>query len=193
MTNEVWIPLAEVARPHGVRGELRLRLFNAESDLLLEPSDILVRFPDGREERRTIAHCRRADQALLMKFDDVNDRDAAEQLRGAHVCLPRSQFPTVDAGEFYAVDVIGADVLYLGRRIGSVKDLLTYPSVEVLVVAADDGEGDWEVPLTDMFVKGVDVGERVVELQTLDDLERQPMRKKAQKVQSATSGDGGSV
>ena len=31
---EAWVPLAEIARPHGVRGELRLRLFNRDSDPL---------------------------------------------------------------------------------------------------------------------------------------------------------------
>ena len=33
---DAWVPLAEVARPHGVRGELRLKLFNKDSDLLLK-------------------------------------------------------------------------------------------------------------------------------------------------------------
>src|ERR1019366_6319010 len=44
---DAWVPLAEVMRPHGVQGELRLRLFNKDSDLLLGLDEVLVRFPEG--------------------------------------------------------------------------------------------------------------------------------------------------
>ncbi len=42
---DAWVPLAEVARPHGVRGELRLKLFNEDSDILLEQDEVLLRLP----------------------------------------------------------------------------------------------------------------------------------------------------
>ncbi len=54
---------------------------------------------------------------------------------------------------------------------------MTYPSVEVLLVHADDGKGDWEVPLTEMYIARVDVEGRLVELVSLDDIERVPRRK----------------
>ncbi len=46
-----WVPLAEVARPHGVRGELRLRPYNGDSDLLLGLDEVLVRLPTARNTR----------------------------------------------------------------------------------------------------------------------------------------------
>ena len=41
----------------------------------------------------------------------------------------------------------------------------------------DDGKGDWEVPLTEMYIAKVDVEGKLVELVSLDDIERTPRRK----------------
>jgi len=177
MDPEAWVPLAEVARPHGVKGELRLRLFNATSDVLLEQDEVLVRLADGEEHEVSVERARRADDAVLMKLFSVDDRNRAEELRGAHICVRRRDFPQADSGEFYAIDVVGAEVRLAGERIGVVAELVTYPSIEVFLVHADDGLGDWEIPLTEMFIGRVDVEGKLVELNTLDDVERQPRRK----------------
>jgi 16S rRNA processing protein RimM len=173
-----WIPLAEIARPHGVRGEVRLKLFNKASDALLGQEEVLVRLPDGEEHEVSVDAARRADDAILMKLFSVDDRDRADELRGALICVRRGDFPPPGEGEFYAVDVIGAEVKLEGARIGAVKEIVTYPTVETIVVAADDAKGDWEVPLNDVYVADVDVPNKVVTLATLDEIERIPLKKK---------------
>jgi 16S rRNA processing protein RimM len=175
---DTWVPLAEVARPHGVRGEVRLRLFNKTSDTLLEMDEVLVRLPDGEEHEVSVERARRADDAILMKLYSVDDRDKADELRGALVCVKRGDFPKAEEGEFYAVDVVGAEVRLDGKRIGEVVEVMSYPSVEALRVKADDGEGDWEIPLAAQYVANVDAPGKVVEIVTLDDLEREPPKKK---------------
>lgn len=178
MERDDWVPLAEVARPHGVRGEVRLALFNKTSDVLLEQEEVLVRLKDGEEHEVSVERARRADDAILMKLYAVDDCDRADDLRGAQICVRRRDFPTPEAGEFYAIDVVGSEVRLAGERIGTVGEIVTYPSVETMLVRGDDGKGDWEVPLTDVYVGKVDVEGHVVELLTLDDLERTPPRKR---------------
>lgn len=182
---ESWVPLAEIARPHGVRGEVRLRLFNTTSNTLLGQEEVLVRLPGGEEHEVSVERARRADDAILMKLYSVDDRDRADELRGALVCVRRRDFPEVEAGEFYAIDVIGAEVRLDGSRLGEVAEIVTYPSVEVMLVRADDAQGDWEVPLTDVYVARVDVPGRVVELATVEGLERAKPKAKAPKADAA--------
>jgi 16S rRNA processing protein RimM len=167
-----WIPLAEVARPHGVRGELRLKLFNKDSDVLLARDEVLVRLPDGEQHEVSVDHARRADDAILMKLYSIDDRDRADELRGAHVCVQRRDFPPAEAGEFYVCDAKGARVVCQGELIGTVKDVLNYPTIDALVVKAADGGKDWEVPLVDVFVESLDVAAGEIALKTLDGLER---------------------
>jgi len=171
-----WVPLAEVARPHGVKGELRLKLYNQDSDILLDQDEVLLRAKDGKERTVSVARARRADDAILMKLDAVDDRDRADDLRQALVCVRRSAFPPLEEGEFYVCDMVGARVLMQegdGRvPLGTVRELRAYPSVEVLVIAADDGGKDWEVPLVGAFVQSVDAQSREVVVTSLEGLER---------------------
>jgi 16S rRNA processing protein RimM len=169
---ETWVPLAEVARPHGVRGELRLKLFNKDSDVLLHQDEVLVRLKDGEEHEVSVDRARRADQAILMKLHSVDDRDRADELRGALVCVRRADFPAPDDGEFYACDVLGARVLHAGAQIGTVRDLKSYPTVDVLIVRADDGGKDYEIPLVDAVVEAMDLPGEAITLRTLEGVER---------------------
>jgi 16S rRNA processing protein RimM len=179
LPDDAWVPLAEVARPHGVRGELRLRLYNRDSDLLLEQDDVLVRFVDGVEQEVSVDGARRADDAILMKLFSVDSRNRADELRGAIVCVRRGAFPPPLPGEFYACDIEGARVVVdvdeegvAQRELGHVTAMRAYPANDVLEVAATDGGRPWEVPLVEAVVRSVDVAAGLVTLLTMEGVER---------------------
>jgi 16S rRNA processing protein RimM len=152
------VALAEVARPHGVQGELRLKVYNDDSDLLLHQKVVRLRFEDGTERDVRLSHVRPTNNALLVKMEGVEDRNAAEAMRGVRVCLDRADFPALEEGEFYACDVEGADaVLSSGERVGSVKTIKSYPTCDVLVVERDGGDL-LEVPLVEGYIASVHVG-----------------------------------
>src|SRR3984957_5958857 len=98
MSPDDWVPLAEVARPHGVRGELRLKLFNEDSDVLLDRDEVLGRLPGGEEHEVSVDRARRADDAILLKLHSIDDRDRADELRGAFICVRRRDFPPLEEG-----------------------------------------------------------------------------------------------
>ena len=111
LADDDWVPLAEVLRPHGVRGELRLRLYNRDSDLLLDQDEVASSFADGEEQGVSVDGARRADMAILLKLHSVDTRDRADELRAAVICIRRGSFPQPAPGEFYACDVEGARVV----------------------------------------------------------------------------------
>ncbi len=173
-----WVALAEVARPHGVQGEVKLRLFNRESDVLLHVQHVLTRSTDGHEAQVSVERARRTPDGILMKLHSVDDRSRADELRGAVVCARRGDLPVLGPGEFYACDIEGARVMVergdgagpldVGRVIG----LHSYPASEALVVEPVDGGPPWEVPLVDAIVRSVDVEASLVVLVTLQGVER---------------------
>lgn len=175
---DAWVPLAEVARPHGVRGEVRLRPYNRDSDLLLSVDEVLVRLSDGDQQEVSVDAARRANDAILMKLCSVDDRDVAERLRGAVVCVRRDDFPPPGESEFYVCDVEGATVVVEAAgaepvTLGRVRTVRSYPAAEVLVVDAADGGRSWEVPLVAEVVRDVDVSRGVVTLGSLEGVERE--------------------
>jgi 16S rRNA processing protein RimM len=66
---------------------------------------------------------------------DIDDRSAADALRGARIFISRSSFPTAEKDEYYWVDLIGLDVINReGVPLGQVRDLLTTGPQTVLVI-----------------------------------------------------------
>ena len=165
-----WVSLAEIARPHGVRGELRLRLYNPDSDILLHQKTVRLTLPSGEVRMETVQSARRANDAILMQLASISDRDVAEPLRGSTIDIPREAFERLAQDEFYAVDVIGARVLEVTEAgeelaLGTVKDFVSYPTVDVFVVQHEDGQL-LDVPSTEAFV--VDVQKGLVRLRGLE-------------------------
>lgn len=184
------MPLASVARPHGVRGELRLTVFNEDSDLLLGRDEVIVHLPDGQEHEVSVDAVRRAGKAILIKLHSVDDRDRAEELRGATLGVRRDELPPLPDGEIYYCDVEGAEVRVAERsepslsgllgggaphqdrreyRVGVVERVVEYPTAAVLVVRRDDGSRI-EVPLIESYVEKIDTEKRVVMLSSIEGL-----------------------
>jgi 16S rRNA processing protein RimM len=151
-----WVEVGVIARPHGVRGELRVSLHNKDSQVLFSVDEVLVRLPDGVEHEVSVDAARPADQAVLMRLHSIDDRDRAEQVRGSRVFVRRSDFPELPGG-----------------AEGRVRTIVSYPSVDVLVVEMGE-RGVFEVPLVDDFVTKVDAKAGLVTLKTLEGLEAQP-------------------
>ncbi|MEJ7731614.1 MAG: ribosome maturation factor RimM [Polyangiaceae bacterium] len=165
-----WVAVAEVARPHGIRGELRLKPYNLDSDMLLRKSEVLLRMPDGSERAVSVAAARAVNKAVLVELRGVSDRNGAEALRGAVVCADRDGFPDLEEGEFYACDLEGARVVLPdGSEVGRVRTLRSYPTCDVLEVSRAEGI-ILEVPLVDSYVQEIDVAGGLVRLITVEGL-----------------------
>jgi 16S rRNA processing protein RimM len=98
----------------------------------------------------------------------VDDRNAAEALRGARIFISRQSFPTAKDGEYYWIDLIGLAVVNReGAALGTVIDLLDTGAHCVLRVQRPDAPADAKpdeaerlIPFVDAYVDKVDLTER---------------------------------
>lgn len=164
-----YVALAVVARPHGVRGELRLKVFNPDSTVLERQRHVRLVPRDGEARLVRVRSLRAVPGALLVRLDGVDDREAAEALRGAQLEVPREAFDAIEAeDEHYVVDLIGSRVMLGDTELGTVADVSSYPTCDALVVARKEG-GKLEVPLQGTYVGAIEDG--VVHVLTIDGLE----------------------
>jgi 16S rRNA processing protein RimM len=98
----------------------------------------------------------------------MDDRNAAESLRGARIFVPRSSFPAAADGEYYWVDLLGLQVVNReGLDLGLVRDLMsTGPQTVLVIEASPEAEGgkpvERMIPFVSAFVDGVDLpGKRI--------------------------------
>lgn len=166
------VALGAIARPHGVRGEVRVFRYDPGSEVLLSQERVWLVRGEVRRAVRVLA-ARAHGELVLLTLQGVGDRDAADALRDHEVCVPREALPPADAGEYYHVDLVGLEVLDgEGALVGTVADVIRYPSVDCLVVRGEGGTR--EVPLLDPYVGDVDLeGGRVV-VAHLEDLDVEP-------------------
>ncbi|MEY3013035.1 MAG: hypothetical protein RIT45_1770 [Pseudomonadota bacterium] len=163
-----WVRLATVGRPHGVKGEVRLWLDNPESELLWEPVPLRLEREGRPPESIEIEQLRPGGDSLIARFVGVDSREAAAKLTHCGLAVPRSVLPVLEDGEFYHVDVIGAEVFDAdsGERVGTVKAITT-TSVDVLVVRTSDG-AEVLLPITEDYVPSIGEQPGRVEVRNLD-------------------------
>lgn len=130
------VALAAVAGAHGIKGELRLKLFSDTIESLSRHAALYV----GGAERRLIA-IRDSGKGAVARFEGVADRSAAEALRGSLVEIDRSALPSLDEGEYYLADLIGLPALDReGNAIGTVAAVENYGAGDLLEIEAGDGK-----------------------------------------------------
>ncbi|MCB1053879.1 MAG: 16S rRNA processing protein RimM [Acidobacteria bacterium] len=154
------ILVGRVRRAHGVRGELLIsvdsdnpRRFDAGGSLYVA----------GGPARRILASRAHVD-GLLLRLEGIDDRDAAEALRGADLEVERQAVPEAPAGTYYFYELIGCrcrdrEAGDLGEIVDVVED-----GGGLLLIAERDGRS-LPIPFVEAFLRRVDVGAGELELE----------------------------
>ena len=166
---EIEVLVGRVGKPHGIRGELTIDVRTDEPDQRFAPGSELRAEPPrdtalaGAPSRLTVARSRWHQQVLLVAFEGVQDRTAAERLRGTllHATLAPDAVPE-DPEEFYDHQLVGLAVLDTeGRELGELTGVRHHAAQDLLEVRTTDGR-DVLVPFVTALVPSVDLDEGVL-------------------------------
>jgi 16S rRNA processing protein RimM len=130
------IVLAAIAGAHGIKGEVRLKLFTDALDNLTRHA----RFDAGG--RAIVLEAVRPDKAgmAIARLEGVRDRTAAEALRGLTLSIPRAELPPLAEGEYYVADYLGRTVVdETGVAVGTVKAIENFGASDILDIALASG------------------------------------------------------
>lgn len=143
--------------PHGVKGELRLKSFTADP-LAIAGYGPLTDASGQRTWR--IAQARLVkDDMLVVRVEDVADREAAARLTNQRLHVPRERLPAIaEVDEFYHADLIGMPVeTPAGAPLGRVAAVLDFGAGDILEITPPDGGRPLMVPFTKAAVPVVDL------------------------------------
>ena len=141
------VVLAVITGPHGVTGEVRLKLF----------TDDLTPYRSFNGGALTLKSLRVGGAAPIARFAGISDRTAAERMRGVELTVPRSVLPPLEDGEYYHADLIGLPCeSELGEPLGRVAAVENFGAGDILEVERPGGER-FMVPIA-----AAAIGERVV-------------------------------
>ncbi|MEX2628762.1 MAG: ribosome maturation factor RimM [Tistlia sp.] len=155
--------LAAIVGAHGVRGLVRLKTFTEVPEAVAGYGPLSDE-AGARWFRLTLKG--RVKDLLLAAIEGVEDRDAAEALRGTRLYLERGRLPEPeDPGEFYVADLVGLAVeTAAGERLGRVSQVVDHGAGPILEVTPEAGPV-FDLPFVEAVVPTVDIagGRLVVE------------------------------
>jgi 16S rRNA processing protein RimM len=150
-----------VAGAYGLRGGIRITPFSPDADALLNVKTWWLDKPSLRPVSVRTAKFHSGD--VVATLVDLEDRDAAEALKGASVQVSRREFPALPEDEYYWSDLIGMDVVNLqGEALGKVADMMHNGAQSILRITpvpdpSVEKAQERLVPFVDQFVKTVDL------------------------------------
>jgi len=147
--------LPHSASPEALFSSKRWYLLPSEKGAKTFSGAVLLRVREAKEHSDT----------LVASAHEVDDRAAAEALKGARIFVARSSFPTASPDEYYWVDLIGLEVVNReGVVLGQVRELLsTGPQTVLVIEYLEEGKVmERMIPFVAAFVDGVDLpGKRI--------------------------------
>lgn len=157
------VVIGEIARAHGLRGEVRVRPLTDHPERFERVREcVLWDAARDRREPRRITTARRQGAAVVVALADCDSLEAARDLVGRLVAVPKAEALPLPPGRFYPWQLEGCRVLTEdGTEIGRVSGVEASSLQDLWVVAGR--ERDHLIPAVPEIVREVDLaGRRVV-------------------------------
>ena len=174
------IEVGRILDAWGVKGWLKVLPHSTDPEALLSAGTWYLQTPDVKFRpgfslfagtvALQIEESKIHSGSVVVKFAGLDDRTAAESLRGTRIFLSRSSFPKASADEYYWVDLIGLKVVNReGVALGCVRDLMTTGPQSVLCIeytsTLEDGSSlgaERLIPFVAAYVDKVDMAGKCI-------------------------------
>jgi 16S rRNA processing protein RimM len=152
-----------VGRPHGLDGSFYVT--GARPRLLALGTRVALGSTVTEVVRR-----RGTDRRSIVHVHGIDDREAAEAVRGLELMVDAVDAPALGEGEWWASELEGCEVFDGARRVGVVSRLVELPSCEALQVSIAEGPNEGSagqellVPMVRDAIRSVDVAARRIDV-----------------------------
>ena len=124
------ITVGEINGPWGVRGHVKVTPFTSNPNRLKTNAIVIVKNKDT-----TIVDVKTISKSLVLKFDNVDNKEAASKLRGELIEIDESQLPELPSDSFYVHDLEGMVVFSTnGNKIGTLQEVLQTGANDVYLI-----------------------------------------------------------
>ncbi len=165
MGSDRTITVGRITRPQGLKGEVRVSLFDGSVDVFRALKRVTAVRSGSPPRDLTLEAVRVHGKSVMATFTEVSDRTSAESMVGFDLEIPEEELPALEPGEFYAYELEGLKVITdTGERLGVLEEVLGMPAHDVYIVR--DGERELLLPATDEVIQEIDLekGRMVVHL-----------------------------
>ena len=144
------IVVGKIAKPQGIRGEVKVHCYVDAPEGFLRLDRVYVNNTPYR-----IVRARAMGTDVIVQFEGVEDRNAAELLRDAVITVDRADADCLKRGDFFISDLVGLAVVdNEGTQWGKIVDVLQYGAADIFDIR--QGKKQYMVPFLKRLVLQVD-------------------------------------
>lgn len=159
------VVIGKITTTHGLKGTVKVLPMTEDKSRFYDLHQVMAELPNGRQKVLTIGQINPFKEGFLIDFKEIGDVNAAQNLRGAFLQIPRSQALELEDGEYYIFEIIGAKVVSPeGEEIGTLKNVIETGANDVYEIETSEG-GEILVPVIPDCVLAVDTENKVVTVQ----------------------------
>ncbi|NMB44888.1 MAG: 16S rRNA processing protein RimM [Firmicutes bacterium] len=156
--SRAWVVIGEITRPHGVQGAVKVIMHTDYPHRFDSLAEVYVGRDDAEPQLVSFALAGRQEGQVICHLGGVESREAAEQLRGLLLMIPRDQVVDLPPGHYYIFDLVGLSVYTeAGEYLGRLKEVLQLGANDVYVVEAATREQDILLPAIEEVIVSVDL------------------------------------
>ena len=160
--------IGKVGSPVGIKGEFRVNLYSQDSGNLKEGKVLLLERAE-KSVSGAIEKVRYQKDKPVVRLTGIEDRNAAEDIRGMDVSIYAKDMEELPEGEHYVRDLIGCRVVDMaqgGAEIGVLRDVIQNTAQSVLDVSTPDGK-QVLIPAVDAFLRSIDEEAGIIEVELI--------------------------
>ncbi len=157
------IRVGRIVGVHGLRGALRMRPDNPDSDSVAHAARLTLELGGERRGYDIIEVSQAGAGMIRLVLEGITAVEQAQSLKGAAVMIAAAELPPAGPREFYHYQAVGCQVVLTdGRRLGIVVEVMSTGANDVLVVR--DGKNETLVPVIADVIKVIDLDARRIEV-----------------------------
>lgn len=162
------LQLGYVAGAHGVRGGLKVKLFNPDSTAIEVGVQLALRLPDAPARTFVVSQVAVAPGVGLLRLwlEGVDDREAADALRAHELWIARAELPALADDEYYLADLVGLEVVRerdgVSESLGRITGVTSNTAQDLLCVRLRGRE--WLLPALPPFIVAIEAQRVLVDV-----------------------------
>ena len=133
------LQVARIGKPHGIRGEVTVQVLTDAPEARFVPATEFLVEP-ARLGPLTVSSARWNKDILLLGFEQVADRNRAEEIRGAKLFVETEELQDDGEEGWYEHELVGLEARVGSQVVGKVTALNTMPAQDLLVIEGADGK-----------------------------------------------------
>jgi len=159
------INIGKIVNAVGLKGEVKIYNYSNSKERYEDLSSIYV-----ENKRHEIEKVRYNRDVVILKLSEIDDRNAAELVKGKDIFIDESDLAELSEGEYYVRDMIGITVVESDDTVlGTLKDVIQNKAQDLYEIETPDGRTIL-IPAVEEFILNIDIENKIMTVKLIEGL-----------------------